>query len=442
MLPDRKNFNLELLQFLDSSPTPFHAVLEMSKLLMEAGYTELRESEDWDLVAGGKHFVIRNGSSLIAFTIGSQPVMSTGLKMVGAHTDSPCLMVKPQPEIERQGFTQLGVEVYGGALLNPWFDRDLSMAGRVVYRNEDNVLKQTLVDFKRPVVSIPSLAIHLDRDANKNHSINAQTDIIPILMHADTAFEDISKVSSFRQLLADEFLSENDEIIDYEICLYDVQPAAIIGFKQEFIASARLDNLLSCFVAVKSIINCDSSETCLIVCNDHEEVGSVSSAGADGPFLETVTSRLCGADASGTFMSRVISKSLMISCDNAHAAHPNFLQKHDVGHMPGLNGGPVIKVNVKQRYATNSLTSSIFKQICSDIEVPVQSFVSRNDMGCGSTIGPITSARLGVASLDVGIPQLAMHSCREMTGVEDPLRLSRVLTTFFEKNLNEVVKFE
>ncbi|MBT7563611.1 MAG: M18 family aminopeptidase [Porticoccaceae bacterium] len=435
MLRDREKFNADLSRFLDASPTPFHAVLEMTKTLLGAGFTELKESDSWSLSVGEKYFATRNGSSIIAFVVGKEDIVDMGIKMVGAHTDSPCLMVKPQPEVNKQGYFQLGVEVYGGALLNPWFDRDLSIAGRLVYRDKKQNLKQKLVDFERAVATIPSLAIHLDREANKDRTINAQTDITPILMQCAGS-------TSFRNLLAEHFLGKEDKVIDYELCLYDTQPAAIVGLNDEFISSARLDNLLSCFVATQSIVNTNSEQTSLMVCNDHEEVGSVSAIGADGPFLESILARLCAVNTSSEMVSRVITKSLMISCDNAHATHPNFANKHDDGHMPALNGGPVVKVNVKQRYATNSITSSLFKQLCSDIDVPVQHFVSRNDLGCGSTIGPITSGRLGVPTLDVGIPQLAMHSCREMTGTEDPRRLSNVLIEFFNRPLNPSIEVE
>ena len=436
MFQDKEKFNLALTQFLDASPTPFHAVSSMASMLKNEGFTELSEDDEWALEVGSRHFVTRNGSSMIAFIVGKASLLDTGIKMVGAHTDSPCLMVKPQPEITKQGYLQLGVEVYGGALLNPWFDRDLSIAGRIVYQDASGNLKQTLVDFKRAVATIPSLAIHLDREANTGHSVNAQTDIPPILMQVS------GSSASFRELLSDQFLKDDEKVIDYELCFYDTQRAAVVGLQNEFIASARLDNLLSCFVGIQALINNNAEQTCLIVCNDHEEVGSVSAIGADGPFLEAITARLCGADQTVATVSRVISKSLMISCDNAHATHPNFPQKHDSAHMPALNGGPVVKVNVKQRYATSSLTSSLFKQLCETVNVPVQSFVSRNDMGCGSTIGPITSARLGVATLDVGIPQLAMHSCREMAGTEDPLRLSKVLAAFFNSTASNTVDVE
>ena len=431
MTADGNQFNSDLMVFLDASPTPFHAVRCMSELLAKSGFTELNESDNWTLKTGDKHFLSRNGSSIIAFTVGSTPLTTAGLRMTGAHTDSPCLMVKPQPEIAVKGYLQLGVEVYGGALLNPWFDRDLSIAGRLVYRNKRQQLKQTLVDFRRPVAIIPSLAIHLDRKANSDRTVNAQTDLPPLLMMTD-------KAESFRELLADEFLLDGEEVLDYEMCLYDTQGAAMLGINNELLASARLDNLLSCFATTQALIQADATNTCLMVCNDHEEVGSVSAVGADGPFLEAVVARLTESDE----RNAVIDKSLMISCDNAHAVHPNYPSTHDSLHSPRLNGGPVIKVNVKQRYATTSLTASLFRQLCADVDVPVQSFVSRSDTACGSTVGPITAARLGVATLDVGIPQLAMHSCREVTGSLDAARLTDVLTAFFNRSSSLSIEVE
>ena len=431
MTADGNQFNSDLMVFLDASPTPFHAVRCMAELLAKSGFTELNESDNWTLKTGDKHFLSRNGSSIIAFTVGSSPLTTAGLRMTGAHTDSPCLMVKPQPEIAVKGYLQLGVEVYGGALLNPWFDRDLSIAGRLVYRNKRQQLKQTLVDFKRPVAIIPSLAIHLDRKANSDRTVNAQTDLPPLLMMTD-------KAESFRELLADEFLLGGEEVLDYEMCLYDTQGAAMLGINNELLASARLDNLLSCFVTTQALIQADATNTCLMVCNDHEEVGSVSAVGADGPFLEAVVARLTESDE----RNAVIDKSLMISCDNAHAVHPNYPSTHDSLHSPRLNGGPVIKVNVKQRYATTSLTASLFRQLCADVDVPVQSFVSRSDTACGSTVGPITAARLGVATLDVGIPQLAMHSCREVTGSLDAARLTDVLAAFFNRSSSLSIEVE
>lgn len=424
-----ESFNKQLADFIDGSPTPFHAVANIASLLAGAGFQSLSESEDWSLKLGEKYFVTRNGSSIIAFVAGSEDLTESGIRMAGAHTDSPCLMVKPQPEMLNNQYFQLGVEVYGGALLNPWFDRDLSLAGRLVYSDAAGTLKQQLINFHEAIAIIPSLAIHLDRTANKDRSINPQTDIPPILMQAD-------KKTDFRELLAERFLAEGEKVLDYELCFYDVQGAATVGLNSEFFASARLDNLLSCFVATQALINSDTACTSVLVCNDHEEVGSVSSVGADGPFLESVVDRLCNdlcSDVRASNKARVLDGSLLISCDNAHAVHPNFAAKHEAGHKPALNGGPVIKVNANQRYATNGVTASLFRQLCAEVDVPVQSFVTRTDLGCGSTIGPVTAAKLGIPTLDVGIPQLAMHSCRELTGTLDPERLTRVLTQFFNR---------
>ena len=431
MSRNQSQFNRDLCEFLDASPTPFHAVSSMVQRLSGAGFSELQESQTWSLQAGGKYYVVRNGSSIIAFVMGTAPIGDCGLRMTGAHTDSPCLMLKPQPDMAREGCRQLGVEVYGGALLNPWFDRDLSIAGRLVYRDAKNCLRQTLVDFREPVAVIPSLAIHLDREANRGRSVNPQTDMPPLiklLNHGDDR-------EDFRDILRQRFLQDSDQVVDFELCLYDAQPAAIIGLDKEFLASGRLDNLLSCYVATRALIEADGANTCLMVCNDHEEVGSVSAIGADGPFLQSVVERIVEriveADSAAGSSAAALSRSLMISCDNAHAVHPNYRDKHDAEHLPRLNGGPVIKTNVKQRYATNSLTASLFKQLCQQADVPVQQFVSRADLACGSTVGPIVSSRLGVATLDVGIPQLAMHSCRELAGSTDPMALSQVLTEFY-----------
>jgi len=428
---DQQQFNHSLCAFLDASPTPFHAVSSMRTILSDAGFTELTDEQRWSLKAGDKHFVVRNGSSIVAFVVGSNAVAESGLRMLGAHTDSPCPMLKPQPEIHKEGYSQLAVEVYGGALLNPWFDRDLSIAGRLVYRDSDGCLKQTLINFEEPVAVIPSLAIHLDRKANQERTVNAQTDIPPIVK----LIGDDQNPASFRDILRHRFLQSDDQVLDFELCLYDTQPAAMVGLEKEFLASARLDNLLSCYVATQTLIEADGTNTCIMTCNDHEEVGSVSAIGADGPFLESVIARIIAAENPETSFGAVMAKSLLISCDNAHALHPNYRHKHDGGHQPLLNGGPVIKTNVKQRYATNSITASLFKQFCAQAQVPVQQFVSRADMGCGSTIGPIASSRLGVPTVDIGIPQLAMHSCRELTGSKDALRLTKVLSTFFNSTV-------
>ncbi len=423
-------FNRELLAFLAAATTPFHAVEALVTRLQAAGFTPLQAEQAWPLQAGGRYYSTRNDSSLIAFTVGTECPPEAGVRMVGAHTDSPCLMVKPTPEKRRAGYFQLGVEVYGGALLNPWFDRDLSLAGRVSFADGGGVLRTATVDFRRPLAVIPSLAIHLDREANQSRSINPQTDILPVLsLQADAA------LPSFRELLRERLLEEHPdcgvvEVLDYELSFYDTQPPALVGLHSEFVASARLDNLLSCFTGLQSLLAADGRQSCLLVCNDHEEVGSLSTSGAQGPMLLSTLRRMVPDE---TALARLVAQSVMISADNAHGIHPNYADRHDDNHGPLLNAGPVIKINANQRYATNAETAGLFRLLAREEGVPVQSFVVRSDMGCGSTIGPITAGGTGVRTLDIGVPTFAMHSIRELAGRDDAANLSRVLRRFYNQ---------
>ncbi len=424
-----KSFNEDLLAFILSSPTPFHAVATMTQQLKSAGFSRLNEADAWNLKAGEKYYLTRNDSSIIAFVYGEEPLLASGIRMVGAHTDSPCLKIKPKADIISAGYQQLGVEVYGSALLNTWFDRDLSIAGRITYKKND-LLASCMVDFLEPIVVIPSLAIHLDRDANTKRCINKQTDISPVVAVAEEGFNwtDVLK----KQIEKQHPLLGDIDILDSDLSLYDTQKPALVGLKAEFIAAARLDNLLSCYVELQALCQADTAKSCLLVCNDHEEVGSSSACGADGPMLEHFLQRLVPNTEERL---RVIDRSLMVSVDNAHGIHPNFKQKHDGEHSPLLNRGPVIKMNANQRYATNSETSGLFRFLCEKESVPVQNFVSRNDMQCGSTIGPITAAGIGVKTLDVGVPTFAMHSIRELAGSQDAWLLFKVLKRFFQSAL-------
>jgi len=424
---EHTEFNNDLIEFLDSSPTPWHAVNTMKSRLDAAGFQQLDERDTWALEQGQGYYVIRNGSSVVAFRTGKNSPVEAGIRMVGAHTDSPCLKVKPNPEIRRKGFFQLGVEVYGGVLLNPWFDRDLSLAGRVTVLDEDGQVKDTLVNFKKPVAIIPSLAIHLDREANSNRTVNAQTDLPPVMMQVPetdpTSFADLLKIQ-----IASEAGIQVDKVLGYELGFYDAQGASTVGLREEFLASARLDNLLSCYIGLEALLKASGDQPALLVCNDHEEVGSMSAEGAQGPFLENVLERWCGADR-----VRAIARSMMISADNAHGIHPNYMDRHDENHGPVLNQGPVIKVNHNQRYATNSRSAALYRHISDELGLPHQSFVVRSDMGCGSTIGPLTAGTLGITTLDIGVPQFAMHSIRELVGTQDGFTLYRVLKAFMDR---------
>ena len=421
---DQDALNKDLMAFLKASPTPFHAVKEMQSRLDAAGFRSLEENDSWQLSAG-KYSVTRNDSSIIAFVIGEDNPEESGLRMVGAHTDSPCLRVKPNPIISSQSYIQLGVEVYGGALLNPWYDRDLSLAGRVTFYGETG-LNSCLINFEKPIAVIPSLAIHLDREANNQRSINPQKDIPPLLMQSDSS-------QDFSELLKNQIKKQYpnasvERILGHELCFYDVQDPALLGLEGDFIASARLDNLLSCYLGMTGLITSDGRVSSFLVCNDHEEVGSASTSGAHGTFLKSVLERLFDKADQRT---RIQNRSLLISADNAHGIHPNYSDRHDGHHGPILNKGPVIKINANQRYATNSITEGIFRQICMASEIPCQSFVTRTDMACGSTIGPITATETGIPTVDVGLATFAMHSIREICGSKDPFLLHKALSAFF-----------
>ena len=425
-------FNDELLDFLQGSPTPFHAVANMASMLEEGGFVHLDEANSWELKPGTSYFVIRNDSALVAFKTGNRDLVSNGIHLAGTHTDSPCLKVKPNPETNRQGYVQLGVEVYGGALLNPWFDRDLSLAGRVDYKTEAGELESVLIDIVEPIAFIPSLAIHLDKEANIGRTINAQKQLPPILLQLKAGEE-----FSFDDFLITHLQTHSEDasiakVLSHELYFYDTQPPAEVGLDGQFIASARLDNLLSCFVACRALLASTNEHAAVLVCNDHEEVGSVSTSGAQGPFLKAILERMLG-NADSDALERTIHQSLMLSIDNAHGIHPNYLDKHDDQHQPLLNNGPVIKINANQRYASSSHTVAQFKSICDEVKVPYQTFVVRSDMACGSTIGPITASQLGVPTVDIGVATFGMHSIRELAGSADPILLHTAVSAFFSR---------
>lgn len=418
----------DLFAYLDRSPTAYHAVANSAALLRRHGFQHLREAEPWGSLAPGAYYLVRNDASLIAFTLSHSPQTGMPLRMAGAHTDSPGLKIKPEPLHLRHGCVRMGVEVYGGALLAPWFDRPLSIAGRVSWSGSDGVLRCSLIDWRRPVAIIPSLAIHLDREVNDKRSINRQTDLVPLAaLSSDPAPPD------FSALLREELAGRHPEaaqaaILGFDLFLYDPQPPVRVGLHGEFIVGPRLDNLLSCHALVQALAQSGTDRNRLVVLNDHEEAGSVSASGAQGPFLAGVLERLY-PDAA--LRQQALAGSLFISVDNAHAVHPNFADRHDPEHSPQLNQGPVIKTNANQRYATNSPTGALFRRFCAQAGVPCQQFVMRNDLACGSTIGPLTAAAIGVATVDVGVPQLAMHSIRETAGHLDGWYLLRALTAFF-----------
>ena len=409
----------DLLAFLHASPTPFHAVDQARQRLAVAGFKPLAETDSWTDLEPGAYYVTSTGTNLIAFVL---PAHRTHFHIVGAHTDSPNLRLKPTAEFTTEGYSQLGVEVYGGALLNSWLDRDLGLAGRVLVTTPEGIVPR-LISVDRPLLRIPQLAIHLDREVNdKGLVLNRQEHLAPVL--GLTA----SLGASLASLVADVAQIEVDQIAGTELMLFDVNPPAIGGQSGEFIFSARLDNLAMCHAAVTGLLEAQHGKAIgVIALFDHEEVGSESAAGAGSAVLPRILERLM---PSREAFHQACARSTCISADMAHAVHPNYASRHEPRHKVQLNGGPVIKTNAQQRYATTATTAAMFARLCQDEGVPVQHYAHRTDLPCGSTIGPITSTLLGIATVDVGNPMLSMHSAREMCGSRDPERMTRVLARY------------
>jgi aspartyl aminopeptidase len=418
----------ELMAFLKEAVTPFHAVSAMESRLTAAGFREVTQFDGQDMEPGQGYFLTRQGSSLVALRTG-EGSPKEGLRLVGAHTDSPNLSIKPNPVKGRDGCVQLGVDVYGGALLNPWFDRDLAMAGRVTVLTADECLESVLFDSMRPVAIVPSLAIHLDREANNQRTVNPQKDVVPVVMLGDPAAFDLKKWL-VEQLAERDPRWQGSRVMDYELSLYDTQAPGLVGIDNALIASARLDNLLSCYAGLSALIDADDAQWSMLVATDHEEVGSASTVGAQGPMLMDA---LSGLVSEAQQNSRLRLQSWMLSVDNAHAVHPNYADRHDEQHGPKLGQGPVIKVNRNQRYATNADGAARLRLLAERAGVDIQSFVMRADLACGSTIGPITATETGIPTTDLGVPTLAMHSIRELASAADLPQLTALLRAFYRR---------
>lgn len=419
----------DLLAYIHASPTPWHAVRESAHRLEAVGYRSLEESEPWSLSAGDRVYVVRGGSSIIALELGTAPITQAGFRLVGAHTDSPNLRVKPRGEIRAHRSRQLAVETYGGVLLHTWLDRDLALSGRIFVRTDAGVIP-VLVRFDRALARIPSLAIHLDRAVNEEGlRLNAQQHLAPMWGLEST--EELS----FAGVLAEAAGVDPAKVVAHDLCLHDLVAPTRGGARGELLFAPRLDNLGSCHAAIAALTGAvgPSVATRGVVLYDHEECGSTSAGGAGSPFLEDVLSRVVLAfDSAGDARARSMARSFLISADMAHAVHPNYADKHEPGHRPQLGGGPVIKSNSNQRYATDGASRARFAGWCEAAQVEPQHFVTRSDMPCGTTIGPITAARLGIQTLDVGSPMLSMHSCRELAAAADVAPMIAVLRTFFE----------
>src|SRR5690554_875078 len=408
----------QLLDFIDASPSPWHAVSSVGTALIEAGFERLQEREAWSLKPAGSYYVSRKDASIIAFRLGTKPIQETGYRIVGAHTDSPGLRLKPRPAYATDGIGRLAVEVYGGPILATFTDRDLSLAGRVNVRNGSG-FDTRLIRFDQSLVRLPNLAIHMNREVNdkglKLHKQNELPLILGFCEDSETAARNLL------QLLAEKLDVEPDRILNWEMNVYDTQPGAFWGMESEFIANSQIDNLASCHAGITALLQTESPEaTTVCALFDHEEVGSESASGAGGSFIADVLARIATAQGlSEELRLAAHARSFIISADMAHAYHPNFPNAYEPGHKVMVNAGPVIKINVNQRYSSDAETSARFMLMCEKAGVPYQQYAHRTDLGCGSTIGPVISSALGMAGVDVGCPMWAMHSLRESAGVLD-----------------------
>ena len=421
---------LELIDFIDASPSPWHAVASAEERLLARGYVRLDEAERWQLAPGGRYYAVRGGASLIAFVLGSRPLAESGYRLVGAHTDSPGLRLKPRAALSGDGLARLGVEVYGGPILATFTDRDLSLAGRVVVRTAAGP-QTRLLRFEQPLLRLPNLAIHMNREVNEQGlKLNKQTEL-PLILGLLGVAQDAP--GRLRQLLADAAHAQAADLLSWELAVYDVQKGSLWGANLEFIADSQLDNLASSYAALTALLaSAPPAATCVAAFFDHEEVGSESASGAGGSFVTDVLARIAlQAGLDGEDRRRALARSFFISADMAHAYQPNFPAAYEPDHKARMNGGPVIKTNANQRYTTTAETAARFMSLCEQAGVPYQQYAHRSDLGCGSTIGPMVAAQLGIASVDVGSPLWAMHSVRESAGTHDHAYMIAALTAAY-----------
>ncbi|MGZ5006387.1 MAG: M18 family aminopeptidase [Methylobacter sp.] len=424
-----------LLDFIDASPSPWHVVktIEQQLAAQTPAWQRLDETAKWTLQPGGRYYVVRDDSSIVLFIQGQKPPAETGFSIIGAHTDSPGLRVKPNAASATDGLLRLGVEIYGGPILATFADRDLSLAGRIAYKNDQGQVAGRLVKFDQALLRLPNLAIHMNRTVNEDGlKLQKQTES-PLIL--STLAEQQLPQAYFSELLQQQSDIAAGRILSWDLAVYDTQKGAFWGAESEFYADSQLDNLASCHAALQALLdNADLSpgSTCVCAFFDHEEIGSQSKIGAEGSFLPDVLQRIALATATcGEDYARALAKSFMISADMAHAYQPNFPNAYEPDHKVIVNKGPVIKVNANHRYSSESVSAAMFADWCEQAGVPYQKYSHRCDLPCGSTIGPITSAKLGIRSVDVGNPMWAMHSIRESAGVLDHGYLIKVMKHFF-----------
>lgn len=428
-----ENYNADsLLDFLNNSPCNFWAVETIKKHLVANGFEELQPADKWNIKKGGKYFVTKNDSAIFGIKVGTEPLSETGFRIISAHSDSPCFRIKPNPEMLADGVLRINTEVYGGPILYTWFDRPLSIAGRVILKNPENILKPTtrLIDFKKPVLIIPHLAIHFNRTVNDGNKLSKQKDMLPI---AAIVTDTVEKDGFILKKVAEELHVDKTDILDFDLLLYNYQKAQRVGFNGEFISSGRIDDLSMAHAAMCALIKSSNTTTTQVMAIfDNEETGSGTKQGAASPVLANILHRIAlatGVDQEGFYQA--LSNSFMISADNAHAAHPNYPEKYDPTNHPVMGGGPTIKINANCKYMTDANSSAIFIELCKKVKSPYQFFVNHSDNAGGSTLGNILTSQMDINGVDMGNPIWAMHSAYETGSIADHQNAINVFTEFF-----------
>ncbi len=427
-----KKLALELIDFLYDSPSACHGVKETQKILDKNGFIEIKEADKWDLKAKGKYYVIKNDSALIAFEVGTGDIEETGFRLIGAHTDVPGFRIKPNPQMISEGkYIKLNTEVYGGPILHTWFDRPLSIAGKVSLKGASPLKPETrLVNINKPLLIIPSLAIHMNREVNEGFKINRQVDTLPLLGLINDKLE---KEDYLMNILSEELQVNKEDILNFELGLYEYEKGMLIGMNEELISSGKFDDLWMVYAGIRALVDSrENAATKVMICIDNEEIGSLTAEGADSTLLNNILERITlglGKDREGYY--RALANSIMISADLAHAVHPNLGDKHDPTNRPVLEGGPVLKIAASGSYSTDSFNGAVFAGVCEAAGVPFQKFVNRSDVRGGTTIGPVTAANLTIPVIDMGAPVLGMHSIRELASVKDNYYTVKAFTEFF-----------
>ncbi len=423
-----------LLDFIDASPSPWHAVASIESAIQASQFVRLDETAKWQLHPGGRYYVVRDDSSMVLFALGNKASAESGFKIVGAHTDSPGFRIRPNAASVSDGFARLGVEIYGGPILATFTDRDLSLAGRISFRDDRERVMQKLVRFDQPLLRLPNLAIHMNRSVNEEGLKLHKQNELPLLLAQLT--EGQLPRPYFLALLEQQAGLEAGQALSWDLAVYDTQKGTFWGANQEFYANSQIDNLASCHAGLQALLDesvlSQAESTLVCAFFDHEEIGSESHIGAGGSFLADVLQRISIAmslDREDT--ARTLAQSFLISADMAHAYQPNFPAAYDAEHRVFVNKGVVIKSNANRRYSSESVSIARFIRWCDEAGVPYQRYSHRSDLPCGSTIGPIASAKLGIRSVDIGGPMWAMHSSRESAGVQDHEYMIRVLKRFF-----------